>query len=60
MAKFNTGEILVCINNRGFESQLTIGKEYSCLNWAWCDSTVLVRDDLGRKTRFGDTNFKKL
>ena len=57
--KFAKGDNIVCINNKSFESQLTIGKEYPCLNYINCADTVLVKNNLGKKETYGSTNFRK-
>ena len=61
MARFKRADVLVCIGNLNgmLSSELTIGKEYVCLNMANCTQTVLVRNDLGRKCNYAITNFRK-
>ena len=55
---FKRGDKIICIDNKAFTSELTVDKEYDCLNYDSCTDCVIIRNDNAQKKSYASPRFK--
>jgi hypothetical protein len=59
MAKFKEGDIVVCVNNTGYETEFTIKNDYIVLECDSCTKTLYLETDRGFRVFIKETKFRK-
>lgn len=60
MSGFKTGNIVVCVTNKGFGDDVTIGNQYIVQACSHCSKTIKIENDKGMKIYMGAHHFRKI